>query len=101
MAWRVVVTGAFEVDDADTVGLLLVLPGEATLGLDGCGLGGNDGGDARTPAPAAAATTPASMAAIIGSCMRCWASRPRAKCRCEVSQFAPSPKRTRLRSAHE
>ncbi len=48
-AW--VITGAFEVDDADTVGLLLVLPGEATLGLDGCGLGGNDGGDARIAGP--------------------------------------------------
>ncbi len=40
-----VVAGADHGGDADAVGLLLVLPGEAQLVLDRCGLGAGDGSD--------------------------------------------------------
>jgi len=43
-AW--VVAGPLQVDQADAVGLLFVLPGEAPLFLDGGGLGRGDRRDA-------------------------------------------------------
>ena len=40
-----VVSGLFQVEDADTVGFLLVLAREGTLRLNGCGLSTGDGRD--------------------------------------------------------
>ena len=63
-----IVTGANHVGDADAVGFLLVLPGKAQLVLDRRRLGPAIAAIPASPAPAAAATMPASIAAITGSC---------------------------------
>ena len=42
-----VVAGFFQIEDADAVGFLFVLPGKAPLFLDGCCLGAGDRGDTR------------------------------------------------------